>query len=153
MINDGIIGTKDANPQAVDAMPSLCPRLTLSATTAVYNGAKDILNDKPHMQLTDPDAKTSMAQRSLLDHFDGQNVLEMRRIKISYDYEDNTIVDYDGINPLSGEAGHKVYEGEGGFYANFHYAVVPFDERYLALGRQELSENRAGGDLDMRPSR
>lgn len=154
VLADGVVMTKAANPEAVDVIPRPCPRTdwqydhgrNIAAHGAAYDAGFDFLNDKPRLQLTDPDAKTSAAQRHLLDGFDGKNALFVHRIKIAYDYEDTAILDYEGKNPLTGKPGHKVFEGEGGFYANFHYAVVPFESRYLALSRQELL-NLAQGKL------
>lgn len=143
---DGVVMTKTANPEALDIIPRPCPRTeweydrgrNVAAHSATYDAGVDFLNDKPRLQLADPDARISAVQRRLLDGFDGKNALFVRRVKIAYDYEDTAILDYEGNNPLTGKPGHKVYEGEGGFYANFHYAVVPFEARYLALSRQEL---------------
>lgn len=153
-ITDGVIKMTPANPKSVDVIPRPCPRVSwnydhgrnIAAYGGAYDAATDFLSDKPRLQLADPDAKTVKTQRELLENFDGKNALFVRRVKISYDYEDDAILDYEGVNPLTGKDDHSVYEGQGGFYANFHYAVVPFDARYLTLPRQELL-NLAQGKL------
>lgn len=146
-----IITVPSANPVSLPAIPRLCPRVTIKPGpfpgTAVYDAGRDLLNRRPSLQLADPDSLYYRRQRDFIGDFDGTNTLKVTRVKISYDYEDTAILDYDGPHPLTGKPGHKVFEGDGGFYANFHYAVVPFAEHYLTLARQELL-HLAQGRLD-----
>jgi len=152
VIETDYVINKRANPLVIYHLPKLCPRVQLhpskilnTDSKLIYNGALDFANHRPTIQLFDPDAKNNAVQRSLLDHFDKRNILTIKYIKISYDYEDNTILDYEGPHPITGKK-HMVYEGEGGFYANFHYAIIPYDKRIKNLGRQELL-NLAQGKL------
>lgn len=146
----GIVQNKAANPIHLDILPKLCPRLTIEsqqgAYHAAYDAAADILNHRPTLQLADHDARFSTTQREILKNFDDKNILTITRVKIRYDYEDTAIVDYDVPDPMTGKPSRVIHEGEGGFYANFHYAIVPYEERYLHLGRQELL-NLAEGKL------
>lgn len=148
-IGTQVLRNTAANPFALNALPALCPRVRFvddgGKKRLIYDTRFDVLNGRPKMQLFDPDYKRLKNQQKILDVFDLKNVLAVRRVKITYDYEDTSLVDYMGPHPITKEP-HIVYEGEGGFYANFHYAVVPFDERIKHLGRQELL-NLAQGKL------
>lgn len=141
-IEDNIVKTPFADPPYIDTIPQLCPRTKLENSLLgkklIYNAKKDLFNDKPRMQLIDPDIQSLAVQKKILENFDDQNTLIVERVKITHDYETTKILDYDGPQPLTKKPGHKVYEGEGGFYANFHFAIVPYEERYLKLDRQEL---------------
>lgn len=149
MISDDIIKNKHPNPVSINNLPRLCPRALLvnegNNLKLIYQGSLDALNDKPHMQLFDPDVTDNKAQRELISKIDQKNILNLKRIRLSYDNEDSTILDYKGPNPLTRKE-ELIYEGEGGFYANFHYAVIPYDARVLNLDRQELL-NLAEGKL------
>lgn len=148
---DGIVKIRYANPVYIETMPRLCPRAKIiqegGQKSLVYDAVLDILNEKPSFQLFDPDFARLPAQADILKNFDNKNVLCITHAKITYDYEDTSILDYQGPHPITGKP-HLVYEGEGGFYANFHYAVMPFDKKYLALDRQELL-NLAQGKLSL----
>lgn len=150
IIADAIVTTQAANPESIDAIPRLCPRVTIrddvTSRRVVYAAGQDILNGRPQAQLLDQDAAFLPEQRQLAARFDGTNELTVTRVAISYDYEDNAILDYEGPHPITGKPGYKVFEGEGGFYANLHYAVMPYDERYKNLDRQTLL-NLAEGKL------
>lgn len=139
-----------ANPVTMDVLPKLCPRIDLKKHDlqfkAIYRGDEDFLNHKPSLHLAEKDVRYAPEQSKLLESFDGKNSLRLVRIRIKYDYEDSGIIDYSGPHPITGELGHVIHEGEGGFYANFHYAIVPFEPRYLNLSRQELL-NLAQGKL------
>lgn len=139
-----------ANPVMMDVLPKVCPRVTVrkgdSGFAALYDGSQDLLNHLPTLHLAEKDVRYAPGQSRLLENFDGKNALKLARVRISYDYEDSGIVDYSGPHPITGKPGHVVHEGEGGFYANFHYAIVPFEPRYLNLSRQELL-NLAQGKL------
>ena len=159
VIGDGIVRVRLANPPTLTILPELCPRAELITTggkkSLLYHAARDILNQRPTIQLVDPDVRYVPAQQHSLDHFDNKNVLTVQHVKIKYDYEDTNILDYEGPHPMTGK-NEKIYEGEGGFYANLHYAVVPFEERILHLSRQELlnlAEGRLGyiDRQDLRP--
>lgn len=131
----------DPNPVNLYSLPLICSRTELVKNndnyTLVYNAANDLLNKQPSLQLVDPDARRNPVQRQILRHFDGQNTLRLNAVTVRYDYEDNSILDFQGPHPITGEP-HMVYEGQGGFYANFHYAIVPYDPRLDTLTRQEL---------------
>lgn len=150
----GIIKTKYANPATLDKIPELCPRARLlynyngEKKSLVYDVTNDVLNQRPILQAFDPDFADTPSQKRLLKNFDTKNLLILTHARISYDYEDSTILDYRGPNPLNAFAGRPqlIYEGEGGFYANIHFAVVPYDARYLTLERQEIL-NLAQGKL------
>lgn len=148
---DGIVKIPHANPIYIETLPRLCPRVKIiqegGQKSLVYDAALDILNERPSFQLFDPDFARVPTQLEILKNFDNKNVLHITHVKITYDYEDTSILDYQGPHPITG-APHLVYEGEGGFYANFHYAVIPFDNKYLELGRQELL-NLAQGKLHL----
>lgn len=137
----GIVSVPYANPVYIDTIPKLCPRVKLiqegDEKSLVYDAAQDVLNERPSIQMFDPDYEKVPAQGRVLRDFDDKNVLEVLLVKLSYDYEDTAILDYRGPHPLTKKE-ELVYEGEGGFYANFHYAVVPYDPRFLKLTRQEM---------------
>lgn len=120
-------------------LPKICPRVTLNFTSppeATYHGEKDSINHFPFFQLMDPDARQGQSLQSYTG-MDGHHVLLLKKVSIDYDYEDSGIIDYDGPNPLTGKQ-EIVHEGEGGFYANFHYAVVPYDPQIPKMERQTL---------------
>ncbi|EKD41542.1 MAG: hypothetical protein ACD_73C00670G0001, partial [uncultured bacterium] len=73
--------------------------------------------------MLDPDVKLGKQYKAYAE-MDGKNVLLLKKIRITNDYEDSSILDYSGPNPLTGEP-QNIYEGEGGFYANIHYAIIP----------------------------
>lgn len=137
----GIIKNKDANPRKLEKLPQFCPRVKIIPDNAgvphfLYDAHDDRLNRFPAYQLFEPDLLTG-SQISSLTQMDTKNVLKIRSVQISYDYEDTGIVDYAGPHPLTQEP-HKVYEGDGGFYANFHYAVLPYEKEIMQLDRQTL---------------
>lgn len=154
IIEYAIVGTRAANPLEIDHIPKLCPRVYVQEKAKdgvgenpvdsnpenerlLYDGRSDFLNARPMLQLLDPDVHEIAAQKTVHASIDHKNSLRLKRIRISYDYEDSGILDYRGPHPLKPDEEETIYEGEGGFYANFHYAIVPYDERYLDLGRQE----------------
>lgn len=145
-----ISAQQTANPTTMDVLPKLCPRIDLkkheAQFKAIYRGDEDFLNHKPSLHLAEKDVRYAPGQSQLLESFDSKNSLKLVRVRIKYDYEDSGIIDYTGPNPITDEPGHIVHEGDGGFYANFHYAIVPFEPRYLNLSRQELL-NLAQGKL------
>lgn len=151
-VPQGIIKIKYANPAILDKIPELCPRAQLvyndEKKSLVYDVTNDILSQSPVLQAFDPDFADTPAQKRLLKNIDTKNLLTLTHARVSYDYEDSTILDYRGPNPLDAFASKPqlIYEGEGGFYANIHFAVVPYDARYLKLGRQEIL-NLAQGKL------
>ena len=158
---DGIVKMPYANPLYIETIPRLCPRAKIiqrgsqkslaqlgpAQLGLVYDAANDFLNDKPTVQIFDSDYMRLPMQHNIWKNFDDKNVLRITRVKITYDYEDTAILDYQGPHPITKKP-HLVYVGEGGFYANFHYAVLPFDARYLQLKRQELL-NLAQGKLHL----
>jgi hypothetical protein len=137
VIKAGRVETPYANPVYIDKIPKLCSRTQMKDGQLVYDAGHDILNRKPSIHLFDPDYQGSAEQKSILKIFDDKNILMITDVKINYDYEDNSILDYEGPHPITGKP-HMVYEGQGGFYANFHYAVMPFRAPYLRLSRQEM---------------
>ncbi len=161
----GVIDDPDSNPSALQALPSLCPRLkTIAAKEPadsdafphfLYQGGQDPLNRVPLAQMGDPDA-TQGSQAKTLSEMDGRNVLQVQKIRITYDYEDSNIIDYEGPDPRTGK--HEVvYEGERGFYSNFHYAVIPYAEGIADLPKQTLLHLAEGslreiGREDLRPA-
>ncbi len=148
-IKTGIIKDKNSNPETVSVLPELCPRVTLNFTSspeATYHGEQDSLNHIPFFQLMDPDARQRHTlpglalSRSAVQSYtgmDGHHVLLLKKVAIDYDDEDSGIIDYEGPNPLTGKQ-EIVHEGEGGFYANFHYAVVPYDSQIPKMDRETL---------------
>jgi hypothetical protein len=146
----GIIPPGPSNPSTIPVLPALCPRLRPSAdhggfaqtesqpsfTLFVYNAETDPLNHTPDYQLADLDA-TVGSQYKAYTELDGRNVLLLRKVRLSYDYEDSNIIDYRGPNPITGKP-ETIHEGEGGFYANIHYAVVPYSKNILKMDRQTL---------------
>lgn len=142
IIGEDKISTPDANPREINTMPRLCPRLYSNQSSGntskfIYDARSDFLNARPTLQLMDPDAHDLPRQRTVLSEFDHKNSLRLKHIRLNYDYEDTAIIDYQGPNPLHPESKQIIHEGEGGFYANFHYAIIPYDPRYLKLSRQE----------------
>jgi len=135
-VKQNILHGLKANSVSIYELPQLCPRVR-SDEKITYQGSLDLINHIPTMHLFDPDVNEKANQVIAVRQFDRNNVLLLRRIKISYDYEDTAILDYRGPHPLTKKE-HLVYEGEGGFYANFHYAIIPYDEKVLKLNRQEL---------------
>lgn len=138
-----IIRDKNPNPQSLSDLPLLCPRLSLQGTDdpakkprAVYAGNHDRLNHIPMFQLLDPDAGRGNQYKSFVE-MDGKNVLLLQRVTLTYDYEDSAIVDYEGPHPITGKP-HRVNEGQGGFYANIHYAVYPFRAGDKTIDNQTL---------------
>lgn len=145
----GIISLKKANPKSIPNLPRLCPRLTLVEEIAiasnepsttkyefVYDGAQDRLNHIPISQLLDPDAGKK-SQYKTFSEMDGNNVLLLQKVEVKYDYEDTAIIDYEGPHPITGKE-QIINEGEGGFYANIHYAILPYDKKILEMDRQTL---------------
>lgn len=126
-----------SKPKLLQNLPLLCPRVHQDRNKLlVYDGMKDRFNRQPFLQFMDPDAKT-LVLNPVYKQMDGNNVLLLKKMKIIYDYEDSNIIDYIGPKFRTKEQ-TVIYEGEGGFYANFHYAVVPFNKKYLNLDRQTL---------------
>src|SRR3990167_8476372 len=97
---------------------------------------KDILNKTPTAQLLDPDFLEGIQYKSY-SHFDEKNVLAITKVILRYDYENNRIIDYEGPSFKTGKK-QVIYEGEGGFYANLHYAVVPYYKGIPRMDRQTL---------------
>lgn len=137
ILNPKIIKRKSANG-IVYSPPKYCSRLRYDNQNWHYETHLDSLNHKPRIQFSDADFLKIKFQKKIFKKFDKKNVLAVQKIKVSYDYEDTSILDYKGKHPISKTKGHLVYEGEGGFYANFHYAVIPYDKRVLNLSRQTL---------------
>jgi hypothetical protein len=141
-IPTGIIADRDPNPEKLSVLPKLCPRLELVAGAEkgsrayLYQGSLDRLNHVPMLQLWDG---TGWQNDHYLSYrlMDGSNVLLLKKITLHYDYEDSNIVDYAGPSPKTGKP-TQVHEGSGGFYANLHYAIVPFRSEYLGWNSQEL---------------
>ncbi len=137
-----IIAGNDPNPALLPNLPALCPRLearTVAAGRApryLYRGESDSLNRFPITQLADLD-KAEGRQAESVRTIDGQNVLLLKSVRLSYDYEDDAIVDERRTDPKTGR-NVEVYEGRGGFYANFHYAVIPYDPAIPTLPEQTL---------------
>jgi hypothetical protein len=105
--------------------------------------------------MSDPDAWEGEQSRTLRD-MDGRNVLLLQKIHITYDYEDSNIIDYERLNPKTGKL-ETLYEGMGGFYANFHFAALPYDPRVAELPRQTLLHLAKGklreiGREELRPA-
>ncbi|OVE81007.1 hypothetical protein BVY03_04945 [bacterium K02(2017)] len=137
-----IVSNQRANPIVVHEMPQLCPRAVLKnkqghSFELIYQAKKDIINHRPTIQLFDPDVKDNVMQKESLQQFDDKNILQIKKVLLTYDYEDDTILDYDGPHPVTGKP-HLVYEGQGGFYANLHYAVIPYDPKVKDLDRQTM---------------
>jgi len=135
-VGEKIIRDKNPNPEILSDLPLLCPRISLQGAKAVYAGNFDRLNHIPMFQLLDPDAGKGVQYKSFVE-MDGRNVLLLERVTLTYDYEDSAIVDYEGLHPITGKP-HKVQEGQGGFYANIHYAVFPFAADYKKWDNQTL---------------
>lgn len=142
---EGVVREKAANPALLSVLPKLCPRIVVKAGPTgplvdqralefLYQGADDRLNHVPSVQLTDPDYFQGV-QYKTSSEMDGRNVLLLKKVTVRNDYEDTAILDYEGPHPLTGKP-HRVFEGDGGFYANFHYAIFPY-RRLKHLDRQE----------------
>lgn len=137
LIEAAVIKDKNPNPEALSTLPLLCPQLkVLPSGQYEYDARFDRLNHQPIFQLLDPDANQGEQYKSFSE-MDGKNVLKIQKITVRNDYEDNRILDYSGPHPVTG-APHEVYEGNGGFYANIHYAVVPYSRAILKMERQLL---------------
>lgn len=144
----GIESQAASNPEKLTVLPQLCPRLTPRVqgnpavstqtfkTEFTYHGEQDPLNHRPTFQLLDPDA-TQGKQALTLKKMDGRNVLLVKNIRVTYDYEDSNHIEYESTDPKTGEK--KIYyEDERGFYSNFQYAVVPFSEQLASANTQTL---------------
>lgn len=144
VFQNGIVQTKPANPEYIDTLPELCPRLQEHTYLEkkritkknIYRTELDKLNSQPTIQLLDPDASQGEQYKSYAE-MDDRNYLKISHVKITNDYEDERIIDYDGPHPITGKP-HRVNEGPGGFYANIHYAVVPYRKDVLSMDRQTL---------------
>lgn len=161
----GVISNRDPNPPSLAVLPTLCPRLRVAETERdgkpdggfrfVYRGAEDALNQRPVFQMQDPDALQG-EQAKTVSAMDGRNVLLLKKVRVTYDYEDSNIVDYESYDPKTGRR-ETLHEGMGGFYANFHYAVVPYAPEIPELPRQTLlslaqGRLRAVGREELRPA-
>jgi len=148
-IREAVIANKKANPKSLATLPLLCPRLKIIEKLSlnnsknqkieyefVYDGALDRMNHIPVFQLLDPDARLGV-QYKTFSEIDTKNLLLLKKVEITHDYEDTEIIDYQGPHPIDG-SDHIVHEGEGGFYANFHYAIVPYKKNVLNMDRQTL---------------
>lgn len=141
-VESRIIYEPNPNPRTIHFLPKLCPRVfrdplsSMSDPTFYYDAHLDKLNKQPFFQSLDPDFFDSK-QYKVISEMDGKNVLQIKKVIVKYDYEDDTIIDYEGPHPKTGKP-HIVFEGQGGFYGNLHYAVMPFDSRILKLNRQDL---------------
>ncbi|MDO8520282.1 MAG: hypothetical protein Q7T11_09005 [Deltaproteobacteria bacterium] len=135
-ISEGIIVGKEANPRTLAVLPTLCPRLEKGRNGYHYDGTEDRFNHTPLFQMMDPDIKTGK-QKLTYSEMDGKNVLLLNRARVTNDYEDTGIVDYDGPHPLTGRP-QRIHEGDGGFYANFHYAIIPYQKEVTTMDRQTL---------------
>lgn len=139
---DAIIADDDPNPTKLANLPTLCPRIETQAGRSesppvyLYRGEKDSLNRFPITQLTDPD-KNEGRQAESVRLIDGRNVLLLKSVRLTYDYEDDAIVDERKTDPKTGQS-VEVREGRGGFYANLHYAVLPYDPSIPGLPEQSL---------------
>lgn len=122
----------------VNEPPLYCSRLIHKQNKWIYDAKKDPLNHYPRVQFSDSDFNSIPNQNKLLTKFDDKNTLTVSHVKVKYDYEDNSILDYKGKHPVTKKEGHLVYEGNGGYYANFHYAILPYHSKYLNLPRQKL---------------
>lgn len=154
-IKTGIVESKSSNPKNISFLPKLCPRLKMDESPGqfYYDAESDRINRIPFMQMMDIDAGAE-GQYKTYEEMDGKNVLLLLSARVTYDYEDSNIVDYEGPNPLTGER-HVIHEGEGGFYANIHYAVVPYRRDILKMDRQTLLHLAQGKlrELDREDSR
>lgn len=143
-LKPGFIKDGNPRPSRLEKIPKLCSRLFEKQgrglyhpqAELIYDGNKDALNHFPTLQLTDPDLKKSQQYKTSTE-MDGSNVLLLKKVTLRYDYEDDQIIDYQGPNPLTGEE-HTLFEGRGGFYANIHYAVIPYVRGYKGFDRQLL---------------
>lgn len=136
-IPTGIITNKNPNPPSLSMLPLPCPRLEKKEDgSSLYKTLEDVLNKIPTAQLLDPDFLEGMQYKSY-SHFDEKNVLAITKVILRYDYEDNRIIDYEGPAFQTGK-NQVIYEGEGGFYANLHYAVVPYYKGIPRMDRQTL---------------
>lgn len=143
-----IIRDKNSHPETVDVLPSICPRVILQHNRVPrYLGQFDRINHIPTAQLLDPDVKNGQQYKAYTE-IDGKNVLLLRHVKITNDYEDSSILDYSGPNPITG-VHQDIYEGEGGFYANIHYAIIPYIKGIDKLGRQEILHLAQGKLLEI----
>ncbi|HEX5033399.1 MAG TPA: hypothetical protein VFW62_02865 [bacterium] len=134
-----IVAGDDPNPTLLPNLPALCPRLEIQTgrpNRYLYRGESDSLNRFPITHMTDPD-KTEGRQAESVRLIDGRNVLLLKSLRLSYDYEDDAIIDERKTDPKTGQS-IEVREGRGGFYANFHYAVLPYDPAVSALPEQTL---------------
>lgn len=136
---NGVISETDSDPQNIAFIPTLCPRLRIVEEDVrlkfIYDAKTDRLNHIPVLQLMKPDAEKNLYETYL--RMDGKNVLQVHGIKLSYDYEDASIIEYVGPDAVTGEI-RTLKEGYGGFYANINYAVIPYSPQIAALDTQTL---------------
>lgn len=114
-VEAGIIKDSDSNPAVLAMLPALCPRLKKEKESYLYEASEDVINHLPSLQMIDPDIKKGK-QEKIYPEIDGKNVLLMQKITVRHDYEDEA----------------------GGFYANFHYAIIPYSSKILSLEPQRL---------------
>lgn len=131
-VGTAIVTDPHSNPERLEALPALCPRVWVDRGSLSYDAHKDILNTVPIIQLLDPDAKPLPRAERTLERFDCKNVLLVKEMMISFDYEDS------GQIKARGPDGDVIAEDQSGFYANFHVAVLPYSESLLAHDSSEL---------------
>ncbi|MBX7147683.1 hypothetical protein K1X76_01235 [bacterium] len=141
-LREDIILDKNSRPQSLTALPQLCPRLYSRHNNFFYNAKDDILNHVPSIQLVDRDALEN-DQYKTGSEMDGKNVLLLKKVTITYDYEDSKIIDSIGVHPLTGKT-QVIHEGEGGFYANIHYAIIPYNKKVFSYDKQLLMHMAQG---------
>lgn len=164
-IQEGRTMIENSNPAFLEVLPRLCPNVVPQTSLFhlgeslpkewIYQGEKDPLNNVPGLQLFDPDKLTGQQYRTFTA-MNGKNVLSLKQVRISYDYEDENIIDYTGPDPVTKNP-VVINEGDGGFYANFHYAIFPHDGDLKKIDPQTLlnvAQGRAAdiGRMDLKPS-
>lgn len=122
-----------SNPPTLSVLPQLCPRLIPTAKQRdfqeeeepqfTYLAEKDRMNHRPTFQLLDSDPNTGK-QDLTISEMDGLNVLLVKQVRMSHDYEDSNHIEYQGWDETGKEK--IITEDNRGFYANFQYAVVPY---------------------------
>lgn len=132
VFKSGIVRTKLSNPDYLDILPALCPRVDLQKEGLMYRGEGDILNTTPVLQLMDPDAKFFEDADQTVKAFDCSDVLLVEEVRLSFDYEDPSL--RNAVSP----SGEIYAEDRSGFYANFHVAVLPDGEALRALSPEDL---------------
>lgn len=140
----GVPIIRASNPQYIQVLPALCPRIKEKDDALLYMTDQDLLNYTPTLHLLDPDAAQFSETQETIRQFDCRNVLLVDKVGIAFDYEDPSLVKASppGLAPL--------HEEQSGFYANFNIAVMPYEDAVAKRSPRDIlrfAEGRAS-ELD-----